>query len=433
MLRFYDTGDSPHYKWVFLELALGGDLFSLIETNGVEEDIAHFYFRQLINGVDFLHSRGVAHRDIKPENLLLDANGNLKIADFGLAALFRLPDSGARRQCHTACGSPPYIAPEIFSGTYDPDSADIWSCGIVLFVLLCGQTPWDEPTRLDLDFKEFVSKDGKVDRMPWNTLPLEALSLLRCIIKVDVSQRFKIADVRLHPWFTRKNPFLADGSSEVCNDPKALATKLLSNLQVDLSDENFAATQQAVKAMSSTLPITTTATSLPSVPAFSSQQQPKAENISEKEKAFLQVLAQDPMQLQFKKPGTPIPLSLSQKDVNFKDMFYQRVVTTFYSLMPLETIVPMLGSAFHQLGVSLPVRRDPMAYSSIKTAILPVKMYDRRRIPLRGVMQCSKVSSSSQFFEVSFVRSIGDQVEWRHVFKKVVLLCRDAVFIDDRQ
>lgn len=424
-----------------MELALGGDLFNLIETEGVEEDIAHFYFRQLVNGVDFLHSRGVAHRDIKPENLLLDENGNLKIADFGMAALFRLPNGGARRQCHTSCGSPPYVAPEVISTSYDADRADIWSCGVVLFVLLCGQTPWDEPTRMDRDFKMFLNNDGKLTHAPWNAIPIEPLSLLRCVLKVEISQRFQIADIRLHPWFTRPNPFLTESSAaESCNDPNALATRLLMNLQIDLSDETYSATQQevAVKAVSSTLPVNTTTTSFSPAQAFSSQQQLRADKLSRKEQAFLQSLAQDPMQLQFQRPGTQSSQlaavsSMSQRGaVNFKDMFYQKTVTRFFSLMPLETIIPMLGSAFHQLGVAgVQVSRDPMSYAGLVTVNLPFKALDRRRILLRGVVQCQRVKGSDQFVEISFVRSVGDQVEWRHLFKKMVLLCRDAVYIDE--
>lgn len=115
-----------------MEFAEGGDLFDKIgmvilcpylgETQtdrvrkepdvGVPEDIAHFYFTQLISGVSFLHSKGVAHRDIKPENMLLDRDGNLKIADFGLASLFAL--KGQFKYSTTLCGSPPYVAPEVF-------------------------------------------------------------------------------------------------------------------------------------------------------------------------------------------------------------------------------------------------------------------------------------------------------------------------------
>lgn len=408
----------------------------------MEEDIAHFYFRQLVNGVDFLHSRGVAHRDIKPENLLLDENGNLKIADFGLAALFRLP-TGKRRQCHTSCGSPPYVAPEVVAAAYDPDQADVWSCGVVLFVLLCGQTPWDEPTNQDPEFARFArcSEDTRRlrRRAPWNAIPLEALSLLRCLLKVDTAVRFEVADVRLHPWFTRANPFLTEGGADLCNDPNGLATRMLMNLQIDMSDASFSATQQSISnQVPSTMPAAldvAVSSSLPSMAHVSASQQVQPDKLSRKDQAFLTALTQDPVLLQFQTQGAAAAgaVSLSQKPggVNFKDMFYNKVFTRFYSLMPLQSIVPIIGTAFHQLGIDVRVSRDPMAYANSDTVNLPFMALDRRRILLRGVVQCSVVEKSSQFVEVSFVRSVGDQVEWRHLFKKIVLLCRDSVYIGE--
>ncbi|CAD0108696.1 unnamed protein product [Aureobasidium uvarum] len=97
-----------------MELAEGGDLFDKIEADeGVGEDIAHFYFKQLVNAIAWCHGKGVSHRDIKPENMLLTANGDLKLADFGLATAFLNPKTGDSKMCGLVCGSPPYIAPEI--------------------------------------------------------------------------------------------------------------------------------------------------------------------------------------------------------------------------------------------------------------------------------------------------------------------------------
>lgn len=422
-----------------MELALGGDLFNLIESEkGVEQDIAHFYFRQLINGIDFLHSQGVAHRDIKPENLLLDKNGNLKIGDFGMAALFRLEKTGQRRQCTTSCGSPPYVAPEVIGNHYDPDKADIWSCGIVLFVLLTGQMPWDEPTRLDQDFHNFLVHDGKLNVAPWDTIPLEALSLLRCILKLDISQRFTIANIRVHPWFTRSNPYLSDGPYEKCRDPNELATRLLMNLEIDLSETNTSLSDFS-KNVTSSMPVDNHAIALTSFQGYASQQMRISsydQKIGRREEDFLRMLSEDPVQIQFKKSLSGegrIPVSLSQKDVNFKGMFYKRILTRFYTVMPLQTIIPMLGTAFHQLGITVQTPCDPMLFANSSKVIIPVKTPDRRRILLRGIVQCVKVADSEQFVEVSFIRAIGNHVEWRHLFKRIVLLCRDAVYIEDNQ
>ena len=107
------------------------------------EDVERKYFRQLVNAVDFCHSRGVYHRDIKPENLLLDENENLKVSDFGLSAL-----AESRRKdglLHTICGTPAYVAPEVIKRKgYDGEKADVWSCGVILYVLMAGYLPFEE-------------------------------------------------------------------------------------------------------------------------------------------------------------------------------------------------------------------------------------------------------------------------------------------------
>jgi serine/threonine-protein kinase Chk1 len=239
------SGEDTLWTWIAMELAEGGDLFDKIEADeGVGEDIAHFYFSQLVSAVGYMHSLGIAHRDIKPENVLLSAEGDLKLSDFGLAALFK--KDGQLRTCNTVCGSPPYIAPEIVSGRrskradmldvgYAANICDIWSCGVVLFVLLVGNTPWDEPTMRSEEFKEYVETGGHTTDELWEQLPAEIVSLLRGMLKLDPAERFTLDEVRTHPWFTRKNPYLsASGRSA---NPVGLATQMLSQLHIDFNRE----------------------------------------------------------------------------------------------------------------------------------------------------------------------------------------------------
>ncbi|EJT52536.1 hypothetical protein A1Q1_03668 [Trichosporon asahii var. asahii CBS 2479] len=129
--------------YMLLELAVGGDLFDKIV--GIPEDLAKFYFAQLASGI------GIAHRDLKPENLLLAANGNLKITDFGLCAVFRY--KGKERLLSGRCGSLPYVAPE----PYKAEPVDIWGMGVVLFTMLVGNTPWDEPSENAIEFRAYVN------------------------------------------------------------------------------------------------------------------------------------------------------------------------------------------------------------------------------------------------------------------------------------
>lgn len=112
IIEWFATGEDTVWRWIAMEFADGGDLFDKIEADkGVSEDIAHLYFLQLISGVSFMHSKGVAHRDLKPENILLSDKGDLKLADFGMATLYQY--QGKTKQSTTMCGSPPYIAPEV--------------------------------------------------------------------------------------------------------------------------------------------------------------------------------------------------------------------------------------------------------------------------------------------------------------------------------
>ncbi|KAH9731302.1 CBL-interacting serine/threonine-protein kinase 9 [Citrus sinensis] len=115
----------------------------------LKEDEARRYFQQLINAVDYCHSRGVFHRDLKPENLLLDSYGVLKISDFGLSAISQqVREDGL---LHTACGTPNYVAPEVLNDKgYDGRASDVWSCGVILFVLMAGFLPFDESNLMAL-------------------------------------------------------------------------------------------------------------------------------------------------------------------------------------------------------------------------------------------------------------------------------------------
>ncbi|KAF8406935.1 hypothetical protein HHK36_006056 [Tetracentron sinense] len=112
-----------------------------VHKGRLRENECRRYFQQLIDAIDYCHSKGVYHRDLKPENILLDSQGDLKISDFGLSALSQ-KGVGLLR---TTCGTPNYVAPEVLSHQgYDGSAADVWSCGVILYVLMAGYLPFDE-------------------------------------------------------------------------------------------------------------------------------------------------------------------------------------------------------------------------------------------------------------------------------------------------
>uniref|UniRef100_A0A2P2ITU0 non-specific serine/threonine protein kinase n=1 Tax=Rhizophora mucronata TaxID=61149 RepID=A0A2P2ITU0_RHIMU len=183
-----------------MELVRGGELFSKNTKARLREDIARVYFQQLISAIDFCHSRGVYHRDLKPENLLLDEDGNLKVTDFGLSAFSEhLRQDGL---LHTTCGTPAYVAPEVIGKKgYDGAKADLWSCGVILYVLLAGFLPFQDDNLLSM-YRKIYRGDFKCP--PW--FSHEARSLIIMLLDPNPSTRISIADVMDSSWFKKSVP-----------------------------------------------------------------------------------------------------------------------------------------------------------------------------------------------------------------------------------
>jgi len=185
--------------FIVLELVTGGELFDKIVAEGrLNEEQARFYFRQLVEGVEYCHSRGVCHRDLKPENLLLDEKGDLKVSDFGLSALYTGGDEASRTELlHTTCGTPNYVAPEVLADQgYDGRKADVWSIGVILYVLLAGFLPFDENTMAAL-FRKIQNADFTYPH--WFTPQVRAL--LDRILVADPAVRIGLTEVKADPWF----------------------------------------------------------------------------------------------------------------------------------------------------------------------------------------------------------------------------------------
>ncbi|CAN6465563.1 unnamed protein product [Victoria cruziana] len=166
--------------YIILEFVTGGELFDKILNNGrLKEDEARKYFQQLINAVDYCHSRGVYHRDLKPENLLLDSDGVLKVSDFGLSALSQqvqvINDKG-----------------------YDGSKADLWSCGVILYVLMAGYLPFDDSNLMELYKK--ISK-ANFTCPPW--FSTSAKKLIKKILDPNVKTRITVAELMENEWFKK--------------------------------------------------------------------------------------------------------------------------------------------------------------------------------------------------------------------------------------
>ncbi|OJD33579.1 serine threonine-protein kinase chk1 [Diplodia corticola] len=485
VIQYLSHGEDRLYTWIAMELADGGDLFDKIEADeGVGEDVAHLYFTQLVNAVSYMHSKGVAHRDIKPENMLLSVNGDLKLSDFGLAALFQI--SGRKRLCNSVCGSPPYIAPEIVAGKkskaidvldkgYEPNIADIWSCGIVLFVLLVGNTPWDEPTRASYEFNEYLQTKGRTTDELWKKIPPGATSLLRGMLKIDPQERFTLDEIRTHPWYTRSNPHLSQSGTAA--NPILLATQMLESLRIDFNADptasqrehrqryrdameagnqpvRFAATQPETLIMdtsfeweqpprlaisenfSSSQPaperrtMTTTTTAAAAAAATTNSSRAAASASALSHELLGRLAADDPSLSQFT-PAPAVPLSLTQAARQFADIMPRHSLARFLSLLPLALLLPSLGEALHRVGVPVaPSTFSAGARRGDEPSYIRVKTVDGRQQLLCGTIVVERIDDADgDVSEVRFVKAKGDPLEWRRFFKKIVVLCKDAIYV----
>ncbi|CAI6425404.1 CBM_HP2_G0010740.mRNA.1.CDS.1 [Saccharomyces cerevisiae] len=208
VLRLYDVWETNTDLYLVLEYAEKGELFNLLVERGpLPEHEAIRFFRQIIIGVSYCHALGIVHRDLKPENLLLDHKYNIKIADFGMAAL-----ETEGKLLETSCGSPHYAAPEIVSGIpYQGFASDVWSCGVILFALLTGRLPFDEE---DGNIRTLLLKvqKGEFEMPSDDEISREAQDLIRKILTVDPERRIKTRDILKHP-LLQKYPSIRDSKS----------------------------------------------------------------------------------------------------------------------------------------------------------------------------------------------------------------------------
>ena len=189
--------ESDNNYYTVMDYCEEGELFNYIVKNKYlsEEESAFFYY-QLINGLEYIHSLGIVHRDLKPENLLLTKDHILKIIDFGLSNYFK---EGQSRYLYTPCGSPCYASPEMVTGnSYDGIMIDVWSTGIILFAMLCGYLPFEDKNNEKL-FKKIA--ECKIEYPDY--ISEEARDLMKQIIVPNPKERITINDIKKHNFYKR--------------------------------------------------------------------------------------------------------------------------------------------------------------------------------------------------------------------------------------
>uniref|UniRef100_A0A8C9XTB5 Calcium/calmodulin-dependent protein kinase type IV n=1 Tax=Sander lucioperca TaxID=283035 RepID=A0A8C9XTB5_SANLU len=186
-----------------LELVTGGELFDRIVERGYysERDAAHV-IKQILEAVAYLHDNGVVHRDLKPENLLyadLSLDAPLKIADFGLSKI--IDDQVTMK---TVCGTPGYCAPEILRGNAYGPEVDMWSVGVILYILLCGFEPFFDPRGDQYMYSRILNCDYEFVSPWWDDVSLNAKDLVSKLIVLDPHKRLSVREALQHPWVLGK-------------------------------------------------------------------------------------------------------------------------------------------------------------------------------------------------------------------------------------
>ncbi|RUS18633.1 kinase-like domain-containing protein [Endogone sp. FLAS-F59071] len=194
--KVYEVIQDDDHIWIIMEFYEGGELFEKVEAQGrLEESEARRWFREIMEGVAFLHRLDVVHRDIKPENILLDRNGHIRICDFGFAKVFRKEEL-----LETYCGSPHYAAPEMVKETpYSGPAVDIWSCGVLLYIMLSGKLPFQSENTPAL-FKKICTGNYPLSKY----ICSEAAELISKMLNVESELRPTAERVLQHPWLKQE-------------------------------------------------------------------------------------------------------------------------------------------------------------------------------------------------------------------------------------
>lgn len=206
----YDVIDDLDTVYIIMEYCDGGDFSKLIGKPMKEENVK-YYFRQLINGIKYLNDFGIIHRDIKPKNLLLTNDKQvLKICDFGLAK-----NKMGLSRIYTICGSPLYMAPEMFKDKSYNDNADLWSIGIILYEMLYGKNPLSQ-VRDYHELELFMNDNEDINILPNEDTSEECFDLLRMLLTKDNEKRITLNELYVHKWlFPDKLVECTDNNGEI--------------------------------------------------------------------------------------------------------------------------------------------------------------------------------------------------------------------------
>jgi len=210
VLQLREVFDSDSKICLVTELVNGGELFEkIVEVGSYTEPDAANIVRQVVEGVAYLHQNGVAHRDLKPENLLVGGpnEDEIKIADFGLSKSF---GSGPEGRLETSCGTPDYVAPEVLRGEVYDHSVDLWSVGVITYILLCGFPPFWGESQGEL-FDKILSVHFDFPDPEWTNVSADAKDFISHLLVKDPAERFTAKQCLEHKWIKSSQSKPANG------------------------------------------------------------------------------------------------------------------------------------------------------------------------------------------------------------------------------
>ncbi|XP_055690101.1 calcium/calmodulin-dependent protein kinase type 1 isoform X2 [Lutzomyia longipalpis] len=199
IVQLLETYEDKSKVYLVMELVTGGELFDrIVEKGSYTEKDASGLIRQVLEAVDYMHDQGVVHRDLKPENLLYysaDDDSKIMISDFGLS---KMEDSGIMA---TACGTPGYVAPEVLAQKPYGKAVDVWSIGVISYILLCGYPPFYDENDANL-FAQILKGEFEFDSPYWDEISESAKDFIQNLMCVNVDKRYTCKQALAHPWIS---------------------------------------------------------------------------------------------------------------------------------------------------------------------------------------------------------------------------------------
>jgi len=260
VIYVYEIIETAEYYYIVMEYCKRGELFNyIVKHQRLSEEEASIFFYQIINGVEHIHSKGIAHRDLKPENILLTEDKILKIIDFGLSHEFN-----GEELLKTKCGSASYASPELISEPfYDGFKNDVWCCGIILYAMLCGYLPFEKDRKERNNYSLFKNILQCNFELP-DFISNLSKDLIVKLLNVKSFERIGISEIKNHPFYLKgknlckldyafieekiikkrcyKKNYNMDTNEEIYNRSKSMSKKINNNtLQItvnNFSDEN---------------------------------------------------------------------------------------------------------------------------------------------------------------------------------------------------